>query len=870
MVNSAPQTTPSTAPDLVSSSDTGDPSDNITKSKNPVFNAAVPANSRADLLRNGVLVGTSPFATSALTVQVTDGSSLTPDGTYSYSYSLEDLPGNVGNPSVALSVTIDNTPPAPPSSAPDLLATSDTGASETDNITKADTLSFQVSGIDPSIGLALLRDDAVVATMPASASTTRTIDDAPLHDETYLYSVEAIDAAGNSSSPSKGINVIVDRLAQAPDLTLLSSYDTGSSNTDNITNKTSLVFAVSGAEAAATVNLFRDGNRVVSAVASQIADQGPINDGGHEYLVTQIDLAGNVSKLSVPVFVVVDTVAPAAPSAPDLQAVDDTGVSNTDNITRKTALHIDVAGIESKALVALKRSTTSAFIVATATGPKVTLLDNSLTDSTFSYVATQTDVAGNQSAPSAALTPVTVDTTAPGLAITPVFPDPRPIPVDDIKLSFSEPVRALTNNDISLTRDNTALTGLLLSFTAAPSMKTFIAAGLQTLTAAPGNYNFTVGSKITDIAGNPLAGDSTESFAVVTPAATITNPSTSRSIYLKEDADATHLDIWIGAAQPGVGAPTQKLLMSDLHGPLAIDARTGHATVTLDYSAGSFLGTLGIGVMGAGLLAVRGTTAPDNWYTQSSGGNLFNAIPDFSNVQIAMEGIDNLQMIGSGGDTDTMGINGGNFTVDVGTPAPATPNIYLIVSGELTFVTFALTQVEAIKALAVTAGAIVQAPQGKKAVLIDIAGTLTVDPGSQFDLTRNALIVRGGDRAAIEKLVSQGYHNGDWLGNGLTSSDAQTSPTRVLGVARASDIGVTDFEGQSVPGNAVLVKYTYYGDFDLSGATTGDDEQLLLFGLRSGGAPLYAFGDADYSAHVTGDDYSLFLYGLKNQGPPIA
>jgi hypothetical protein len=72
-------------------------------------------------------------------------------------------------------------------------------------------------------------------------------------------------------------------------------------------------------------------------------------------------------------------------------------------------------------------------------------------------------------------------------------------------------------------------------------------------------------------------------------------------------------------------------------------------------------------------------------------------------------------------------------------------------------------------------------------------------------------------------------------------------------------------DAMRVPAGDVLVKYTYYGDADLSGFVNGDDESLALFGLRHGGAPHWEFGDFDYSGHVNGDDYSLFLAGLRKQ-----
>jgi hypothetical protein len=88
---------------------------------------------------------------------------------------------------------------------------------------------------------------------------------------------------------------------------------------------------------------------------------------------------------------------------------------------------------------------------------------------------------------------------------------------------------------------------------------------------------------------------------------------------------------------------------------------------------------------------------------------------------------------------------------------------------------------------------------------------------------------------------------------------------KALGTALAGDIGLTSFDGEAVAAGDVLIKYTYYGDADLSGYVNGDDESLTLFGLRGGGAAHWEYGDFDYSGHVNGDDYSLFLAGLRKQ-----
>ena len=66
----------------------------------------------------------------------------------------------------------------------------------------------------------------------------------------------------------------------------------------------------------------------------------------------------------------------------------------------------------------------------------------------------------------------------------------------------------------------------------------------------------------------------------------------------------------------------------------------------------------------------------------------------------------------------------------------------------------------------------------------------------------------------------------------------------------------------------MLVKYTYYGDADLSRATTLDDFTSFLSGYQSAGSA-WARGDFDYSGATTLDDFTLFLAGYQRQGTPL-
>jgi uncharacterized protein (TIGR03382 family) len=83
-------------------------------------------------------------------------------------------------------------------------------------------------------------------------------------------------------------------------------------------------------------------------------------------------------------------------------------------------------------------------------------------------------------------------------------------------------------------------------------------------------------------------------------------------------------------------------------------------------------------------------------------------------------------------------------------------------------------------------------------------------------------------------------------------------------------INKTEFKGVTgLDADDVLVKYTYYGDSDLTGVVTLDDFTLFLNGYQNAGTT-WAAGDFDYNGLVTLDDFTLFLSGYQNQGAPLS
>jgi hypothetical protein len=161
-------------------------------------------------------------------------------------------------------------------------------------------------------------------------------------------------------------------------------------------------------------------------------------------------------------------------------------------------------------------------------------------------------------------------------------------------------------------------------------------------------------------------------------------------------------------------------------------------------------------------------------------------------------------------------------------------------------------------------------------VLIVNAGGLSLSGSASLDLADNSMILRGGATlAAVQGLVSAGFHGGDWLGaGGITSSAAAAEPQgrTALGYADNAELGLAEFAGVTgLTGNEILVKYTYYGDSDLSCVVDLDDFSQFLNGYQNPGtvAPTWLNGDFDLSGVIDLDDFSQFLFGYQNQGLPL-
>jgi uncharacterized repeat protein (TIGR03803 family) len=154
------------------------------------------------------------------------------------------------------------------------------------------------------------------------------------------------------------------------------------------------------------------------------------------------------------------------------------------------------------------------------------------------------------------------------------------------------------------------------------------------------------------------------------------------------------------------------------------------------------------------------------------------------------------------------------------------------------------------------------------------APTYTIDSTSTLDLADNDMAVLYGNGpsplATVASGISQAYNNGLWNRPGLTSSVARLSPgINALGFGEAATLGYGSFDGLALDNHAVLVKYTYYGDANLSGKVDGSDYTLIDNAFQNHLTGWYN-GDFNYDGVVNGSDYTLIDNAFNRQGASLA
>ena len=517
-IDTAAPTTPA-IPVLSPASDSGaSNSDGITRITTPVFTGTAEAGSLVTLYdTNGTTVLGTAVATGG--VWSITSSTLAP-GAHSLTVKATDVAGNTSAASQARAITIDTTAPIAPA-APVLAAASDSGASNSDGITRITTP--VVAGTAEAGSLVTLYDTDGTTVLGTAVATggVWSITSSTLANGAHSLTVKSTDTAGNTSAASGALTITIDTTAPSapPAPVMAAASDSGASNSDGITRITTPVFSGT-AEAGSLVTLYdTDGTTVLgTAVATGgvwSITSSTLAPGAHSLTIKATDIAGNTSAASGPLTITIDTTAPATPRAPVLAAASDSGASNTDGVTRVTTPTI-TGTAEAGSLVTLYDTNgTTVLGTAVATGGVWSITTTTLAAGAHSLTTKVTDIAGNTSAASQVLA-ITIDTTAPAAP-----PAPALAAASDSGASNSDRLTNITTPTITGTAEAGSLV-TLYDTDGTTVLGTTVATGgvwsITSSTLAAGAHSLTV--KSTDIAGNTSAASPALAISIDTTAPT--------------------------------------------------------------------------------------------------------------------------------------------------------------------------------------------------------------------------------------------------------------------------------------------------------------------------------------------------------------
>jgi hypothetical protein len=194
------------APDLDDSSDTYIYNDNITKATSLKFNLNGQAGKIAQLYVDGIIRATDANGTAGGQYQF-NISGLS-DGTHTITANLLDpTTGYTSDFSAPLTVKTDTS--VPPAPAPDLTSGSDTGLSNSDNITNDTTPTF-AGTTEPDGIVELYRNGTFLISSTASASGAWSLTPTISGDGTSNFTIRVRDLAGNFSTMSTALPITLD------------------------------------------------------------------------------------------------------------------------------------------------------------------------------------------------------------------------------------------------------------------------------------------------------------------------------------------------------------------------------------------------------------------------------------------------------------------------------------------------------------------------------------------------------------------------------------------------------------------------------------------------------------------------------------
>ncbi len=572
-------------PVLAAASDTGRSSaDKNTSITTPSISGTVTAGSIVTLYD-----GATPLASQTTAVATYAFTSPTlADGSHVVTVRAADPAGNASVASTSITVIIDTVSPVA-LAAPTLSASSDTGKSSTDRITK--TIQPVMTGSNESKAIVVLYDAGVQVGTVTATNATYSITATPLNAGTHTLTVTPTDVAGNQGPTSAGTTITIDTTAPvAPSTPLLAAAsDSGTSSTDGITKVTTPSFNGT-AEAGATVALLdagtATGTAVTATAGTYTAVTGTLTNGTHTISARTTDVAGNIGPASAATTFTVDTVLPTVTLNQAAAQADPTSGLSIDF----TVIFNEVVTGFANADVTLASGTAAATTVnISGSGPTytATITGMTKTGTVIPSIAAgiASDTAGNLNAV-ATFTDRTVtytDTTPPAPPSTPLLSV-----ASDTGSSSSDGITKLNTPTFTGTAEIGSTVRLLDGATQVGSVVA-TAATYAIATTALTNGTHTITATATDGAGNVSTTSSSTSVTIDTVLPTVTlNQATSQT----DPTTALSIDFTVIFNEPVTGFTNADVTLSGTAAATAIAIAGTGPTFTASVTGMTRTGTV--------------------------------------------------------------------------------------------------------------------------------------------------------------------------------------------------------------------------------------------------------------------------------------
>ncbi|MDN8552380.1 Ig-like domain-containing protein [Citrobacter werkmanii] len=298
-----------------------------TNDPTPTFSGTAEAGATITLYENNTVLGTTTVLANG-TWSVT--TSTLGSGTHTITAVATDAAGNASQPTGGFTLTVDTSAPATPilTTVVDDVAGGVFGNLNNGQISN-DSRPTLNGTAEVGSTVSVYDGNTLLGTTTAGVGGAWSFTPGtPLSEGSHTLTVTATDAAGNNSPATNSFVIVVDTTAPGVPV-IVSIIDdvpniTGAVGNGQSTNDT-LPTLNGTAEANSTVNIFDNGALVASVTANASGNwtwtpTSALGQGTHAYTVNATDTAGNVSPTSPGSSIVVDTLAPGAPTGLTINA----------------------------------------------------------------------------------------------------------------------------------------------------------------------------------------------------------------------------------------------------------------------------------------------------------------------------------------------------------------------------------------------------------------------------------------------------------------------------------------------------------------------------------------------------------------------